>query len=183
MTVIVGLIDKQCTYIGADSGGVSGFHVRRRADAKVFRKGDMVIGYTSSFRMGQLLRFNLTLPEHSTRKDDYEYLATDFIDAVRVCLKTGGYAKIDNSREEGGTFVVAYHGKLFTIEDDLQVGQVLDSYTAEGCGREYALGAFHATIDGDAESRVRAALSAAEYFSAAVAPPFIVEHIDHAAQS
>ena len=61
MTCIVGLIDGRRVWMGGDSAGVSGLDITVRADAKVFRNGDFLIGFTSSFRMGQLLAFHMGL--------------------------------------------------------------------------------------------------------------------------
>ena len=52
MTCIVGLVENGKVYIGGDSAGVAGLDVRMRSDEKVFTKGNMIFGYTSSFRMG-----------------------------------------------------------------------------------------------------------------------------------
>jgi len=88
MTCIVGFVDaKKNVYLGGDSAGVSGLDVTIRKDPKVFKKDEMVIGYTSSFRMGQLLCFKLKIPKQPSKMDDYEYLCTLFVDAVRKCLK------------------------------------------------------------------------------------------------
>ena len=60
MTCIVGMVDGQGTvYIGADSLAAGGYQKTIRKDAKVFTNGIAVMGYTSSFRMGQLLRYKL----------------------------------------------------------------------------------------------------------------------------
>ena len=62
MTCIVGLIDGNRVWMGGDSAGVSGLDITVRSDPKVFRNGDFLIGFTSSFRMGQLLAFRLRPP-------------------------------------------------------------------------------------------------------------------------
>ena len=100
---------------------------------------------------------------------------TTFIDAVRDCLKTGGWAKKDDEREEGGTFLVGVKGRLFTVEDDYQVGASADGYAAVGCGSEIALGALFATARTrmSPERRLTVALEAAERFSAGVRGPFL----------
>jgi hypothetical protein len=103
------------------------------------------------------------------------FMATTSVDAVRACLKAGGWAKKDNDREEGGTFLVGVAGRLFTIEDDYQVGASADGYAAVGCGSEIALGALFATARTRMapERRIVVALQAAERFSAGVRGPFI----------
>lgn len=52
MTCIVGIVDNGKVYMGADSLGVGGLSKRVRKDPKLFRVGEFVFGYTSSFRMG-----------------------------------------------------------------------------------------------------------------------------------
>lgn len=176
MTCVVGLIADKAVIMGADSAGVAGLSLTVRADPKVFCNGPMLIGYTSSFRMGQLLRFRLEIPpHHPPEKDDFLYMATDFIDAVRQCFKDHGYTKIDNSREEGGTFLVGYRGRIYEIAADYQVGIPVDGFAAVGCGFEIALGALYTTDGQNPEERIRLALAAAQRFSAGVREPFVVE--------
>ena len=88
MTAIVGLVKSGSVYIGGDSAGVCGTSLTVRADAKVFRKKRYVFGFTTSFRMGQLIRYSLALPKPVGNLD--AFMSTTFIDAVRDCLKAGG---------------------------------------------------------------------------------------------
>lgn len=104
MTAIVGLVQDGSVYIGGDSAGVSGMSLTVRADAKVFRKKRYLFGFTTSFRMGQLIRYSLKLPKPKGDLD--AFMSSTFIDALRDCLKSGGWAMKDNEREEGGTFLV-----------------------------------------------------------------------------
>ncbi|GIG89802.1 Ntn hydrolase family protein [Plantactinospora endophytica] len=175
MTAIVGLVHDGVVYIGGDSAGVSGYSMTVRADAKVFRIGPYVFGFTTSFRMGQLIRYALVAPTPAGNLD--RFMATTFVNAVRECLKEGGWAKRDNDREEGGTFLVGVRGRLFTVEDDYQVGASADGYAAVGCGSEIALGALFATARTSMppKQRVTIALEAAERFSAGVRGPFLVK--------
>lgn len=174
MTCIVGLEHEGKIYIGGDSAGVGGLSLTIRADEKVFKNGNMLFGFTSSFRMGQLLRFKLQIPYHRPEVNDYQYMVTDFIDAVRYCLKEGGYASVHSGEESGGTFLVGYKGKLYEINDDYQVGMPLDGYAAVGCGEDIAKGAMYANIGLEPEKRILNALGASENFSAGVRSPFHV---------
>jgi ATP-dependent protease HslVU (ClpYQ) peptidase subunit len=173
MTAIVGLAQSGVVYIGGDSAGVSGMSLTVRGDAKVFRKGRYLFGFTTSFRMGQLIRYSLTLPKPTGNLD--AFMATTFVDAVRDCLKAGGWAAKENDREEGGTFLVGVRGQLFAVYDDYQVAKAADGFAAVGCGDQIALGALFAT-DGTGmgpRRRVKTALAAAERFSAGVRGPFV----------
>lgn len=173
MTCIVGVADGQKVTIGGDSAaGGNGWDVQRRRDPKVFRNGPYLIGYTSSFRMGQLLRYRLDPPE--PEQPLHRSLATDFVDAVRDCLEEGGWRKVEDEREEGGRFLVGVQGRLFKVDPDFHVADPLGQQHAVGCGRRYALGALHALRGKDAETKVRTALQAAADNSGGVRRPFTV---------
>jgi hypothetical protein len=172
VTCVVGLVDQGHVVIGGDSAGVSGYLLTLRSDPKVFLSGEFIMGFTSSFRMGQLLRYRLQPPKRHPDEDVYQYMVTRFVDAVRDCLKAGGYATKEKEAEAGGTFLVGYAGRLFEIDDDYQVAQSHDNWAACGCGREIALGALHATAGLPVVQRVLKALEAAAYFNIGVHGPF-----------
>lgn len=197
MTAIVGLEHGGKVYIGGDSAGSDGWRMTIRSDEKVFvRQGaedfstggsrnvhEMVFGFTTSFRMGQLLHYALQIPTMpATEAEMDRWMVTTFIDAVRACLKAGGYAAKANEEETGGTFLVGTRGRLYVVYDDYQVGRTADGYNAVGCGEEYALGALHA-LNGAGSTRaktpspqaqIEAALEAASQFSTGVAGPYLV---------
>lgn len=179
MTAIVGLVYEDKVYIGGDSAGVAGLDVCIRTDEKVFKKDKMIFGFTSSFRMGQLIRYKLKIPDHDPRIDDYEYLCSTFIDELIKCFKDNGYATINNNEVQGGVFLLGYNKKLYKIESDFQVGKIIDSFDACGCGESFALGALYAMKDEDIkpEARIVEALDAAEYFSGGVRAPFNIVSI------
>lgn len=178
MTCIVGFVEGNTVWIGGDSAGVGGWSLTVRADVKVFKNGPMLFGFTTSFRMGQLLRWALTVPDHDPRVDIEKYMCTTFIDAVRECLKTHGWAEKDKEQESGGCFLVGYRGRLFKVDNDYQVGVPADGYDAAGCGDQIACGAMFAAAHLGGRERVELALRAAERFSAGVRGPFIVESLE-----
>lgn len=180
MTCIVGLVDGKEVWMGGDSAGVAGLDISLRADPKVFHNGNFLVGFTSSFRMGQLLRFRLAPPPRRPDQDLYHYMVCDFVEAVRLCLREGGFAHRSNDVETGGFFLVATEGRLFSIQDDYQVSEFSRGYHAIGCGAAYALGSLYSSRDLPAETRVRRALETAEHFSGGVRAPFLVETIGSA---
>ncbi len=175
MTCIVGLLSGGQVYIGGDSAGTSDWNLTLRADPKVFRLGPFLFGFTWSYRMGQLLRYSLVVPERDPAIDAHHYMVARFIPAVRECLKAGGFARKENEQEEGGQFMVGMEGKLFVIDSDYQVGIPMHGYDAIGCGAQAALGALYATEGQEARTRVLTALAAAERFNIGVRRPFMVE--------
>ena len=174
MTCIAAIKHKGKVYIGGDSAGVGGLGLTLRADEKVFRNGLFIFGFTSSFRMGQLLRYKFSPPRQKLKQSDVEYMSTDFVDAVRKCLKDGGYAKVKENAETGGIFIVGYKGNIYTIEADYQVAIPLQDYAACGCGDDLAIGALYALKESklSAKRKLIVALSAAESGSAGVRSPF-----------
>ena len=178
MTCIVGLAHQGKVWMGGDSAGVAGLDLAVRKDPKVFRRGPFLIGYTSSFRMGQLLRFKFNPPEIPDGMDLFEYLATLFVDALRTCLKDGGYARKVSEEETGGTFLVGIHGRLFAIGNDYQVAENAAPFAACGCGDSVALGALEVMPEGMLPAaKLRRALEAAEAWSAGVRGPFVIDSV------
>lgn len=176
MTCIVGLVHGGKVHIGGDSAGVAGYGLVVRNDRKVFRNGDFVMGFTSSFRMGQLLAFNFNPPKPREGVDLLAYMVTDFIDTARASMKNGGFAKVVNGEDQGGHFLVGVRGRLFHIAGDFQVGESVHGFDATGCGDHIALGSLYSSAKiKDPQERVKLALAAAETFSAGVRGPFHIE--------
>ena len=177
MTCIVAAKAKDgSTVMGCDSAGSDGWALIVLKDPKIYRIGSMLVGFTSSFRMGQLLGHSLTLPEHHSDVPVERYMATAFMDAVRRCLKDGGYAKRENEVETGGTFLVAYKGRIFTVQDNFSIVESGRDYDACGSGYMLALGSLYATADmEDTRRRVEVALKSAEEFCASVRGPMRFE--------
>lgn len=173
MTCIVGLADGGRVYIGGDSAGVADYAIDVRADAKVFRNREYLMGFTTSFRMGQLLRYSFKPP---TPKGNLErFMVREFMPAAMDCLDAGGWLSVDKGRREGGTFLIGVRGELFGVWDDFQVGRTVNGYQSVGCGDAYALGSLHATAGQKPLARVRSALAAAAHHSAGVTGPFVIK--------
>lgn len=175
MTCVVAVKHKGRITMGGDSAGVSGLDVIIRRDPKVFQNGQFLMGYTGSFRMGQILLFKFVPPPIPKKQDTFEYMCTSFVDALRRTLKKGGFAKVDSNVEKGGTFLVGVRNRIFNVQADFHVGEALDDYDAIGCGEPYALGALSSQAAGmDPKARVAQALTAAEKFSGGVRGPFLI---------
>lgn len=187
MTCVVAARASGKVVIGADSAGVGSWrlHMETRADAKIFTRADASgevwgFGFTSSFRMGDLLRYKLELPEVRPHADLREFMVVRLVEAVRKALSDGGYRRKHDEVEEGGTFLVVFRGYIFKVEGDFQVGQLTAPYAAVGCGDHLALGAMHALHSAWSPYQTKlgprelahAGLSAAEEFSAGVRGPF-----------
>ena len=180
MTCIVAAKGKDGSIVmGSDSAGSDGWALVVLKDQKIYRVGKMLIGFTSSYRMGQLLGHSLSLPEHHTDVPVERYMATSFVDAVRRCLKEGGFAKTENSVESGGTFLAAYKGRIFQVQDNFAVIENGRPYDSCGSGYMLALGSLYATSGmKDTQQRVDIALKSAEEFCASVRGPMRFERLE-----
>lgn len=180
MTCIVGLVDDAGkVWMGGDRAAVEDSHyLMHVAQPKVFRRGPVLIGYTSSFRMGQLLQYQLVIPERDPRESLDEWMVVKFAEAVRSCLKAGGYTKIDSSRETSGTFLVGIEGRLFLFDDAHNVLAPLCNYEACGSGISVARGSLHTTtkLGLRPNQRLIMALEAASEHVTTVRAPFDVIH-------
>jgi hypothetical protein len=187
MTCIVGLQQDGVVYIGGDShAGDHTSGIELRADEKVFARDGLIIGFTWSYRMGQLLRYALEIPKHPKKMDDHEYLVVHFVDAIRECFSAKGWLRKDNNVESHGQFLLAYRRRLYTVNSDFSIAKPLPTgtrgrlpvvdvtYAAVGCGAQVALGAMHATKGLKPRTRIRRALRAASQYSMGVRPPFVV---------
>jgi ATP-dependent protease HslVU (ClpYQ) peptidase subunit len=194
MTCIVGVISKNNDIVMAgDSAGVAGFSMSVRKDDKVFVRDGYIIGFTTSFRMGQLLKYDLEiLPSHVGVKDKdlHGFMVTDFIPAIKDVFERGGYIQetVDEDskgEDKGGTFLVGTRGKLFIVADDFQVGESIHGFNSVGCGEDIALGALfgmtkimpllkNPTMQ-QAKAMAMIALESAQEYSAGVRMPFTLE--------
>lgn len=175
MTCIIGIVKNGNVYIGGDSLGVSGYEGRPRSDKKVFRNGKFIMGFTSSYRMGQLLNYSFSPRRGIEENEDImRYMVNVFVEDVRKCLKDGGYARKVSEQEEAGVFLVGFEGRLFRIDSDYQVAEHIDEFVACGCGEYYAAGCLFANRHLEPEPRIIQALEAAEHFSVGVKAPFTI---------
>lgn len=182
MTCIVGIAQDKKVYMGGDSAGVDeAWNLTIRADKKVFTLGiedEFVVGFTTSYRMGQLLKHQLLLPDYTHLNDlDEEiehYMVSQFIEAIRFCFRNYGYLKKENEQESGGQFLVGFRGRLFQIDSDFQVGRPLNGYAAVGVGAKVALGALYASRRREPLTRINLALEAAAHFTIGIQQPFYI---------
>lgn len=160
MTCIAGLLDNGKVYIGADSAAAGDDTIEVRANRKVFRNGEYLIGFTGSFRIGQLLQYT---PLDSPGATVMGHLVTTIVPALKKLV----------GKEEFNDILIGCRGRLFKVCTDYSVAEY-HSYAAAGQGEPYALGRLHGSL-GSPELRLVAALEAAQAHSAAVRAPFHVE--------
>jgi ATP-dependent protease HslVU (ClpYQ) peptidase subunit len=189
MTCIVGALSKNHVIIAGDSAGFGGNLKIYRSDPKVFKVEanlDYLLGHTTSYRMGQLLRYDFKPPSPTFAdiNDPLRFMVRQFIPALRTLLKTGGFSTIKENVEEGGVFLVGCSLGLFLVESDFQVAIAQAPFMAIGAGVEIALGAMAAlgldqrlTSVSSTEAKLRGTLSIVQRFCPFVAGNTTIAHL------
>jgi len=181
MTCVVGMLGEDGkVWMGADSYGGDYHTYEKRKDKKIFINGDYLIGFTTSFRMGQLLMFG-DLPPVGKKKDLFKFMVTEFIPAIRELLKEGGYSKISENQESGGEFLVGVKGHIFRIDNDFQVQESIGDVVTCGAGESFALSSMKTmnSLDTDmnCKEKIKLSLNISSQISAHVRPPFHIMKI------
>lgn len=189
MTAIVGLRSAGSVFIGADSCGSDGSIRAAYLNPKLVEKQvntdgatqKLVLGYTSSWRFGQVLAHHLA-PPSDFASEPIGYLVESLVPEIRKVLAAAGWLKKDSAREESGTALIGYRGQLFALHSDFSV-LATERWDACGSGREFALGSLFTSdriTDWTPLSpalRVQVALQAAAEFAPGVMPPFHIHQV------
>lgn len=184
MTCIVALAGKVVT-VGADSlATAQNFYKELRRDDKIFRAGpseEYVVGFSSSYRGGQIIRYNMEWPAFPDIKSDDDVLRFFVCEIVPVMQRTFEYHWTNKDSEDEFECIIAVGEHFVVITDDMQVAMVHD-FVAIGSGASVAMGALEVLTKGTErlspggpERIVLAALAAAEKHTAAVAKPFVIK--------
>ena len=189
MTCIVGLIDKKTgiTYMGGDSLGSNGYSGNINKNRKVFHSKDTsnaVMGYTSTFRMGQVLQFSKGLFDELTVSKngiDDEYLVNTFIPKLQTLFNNSGIEKNTSGIKSGGSFLLGYKECLYEIQSDYSVLESSNDYNSCGSGEAFAFGSLYTTekMDLTPIERIHMALQSASKFAVGVSAPFYIINTDN----
>lgn len=189
MTCIVAIKTDDNIYMGWDSSAIRGDTNLRTSLSKVFkvaggRKGsDCLVGYTDSFRMGQIIEHHHPFGGPAHCKDQeaaLEYMIRGFIPSLREVLKERGYARVVNNEEFGGEVMVGFQEYLFCIDKDFQVGIPFENFFAIGAGDISALACL-ATLKSegkllkDPSLSIRTALEIAGKYNSNVSEPYFMK--------
>lgn len=183
MTCILGVVDKDTgdVYIGGDSSAVAEYDMLTIATPKVFRVGPFLFGFAGHFRFGQVIQHAFDPPKYKGG-DLAAYMSRDVMEGMREVLDDAGFLRSIEGRDRAGLGMIGYEGRLFVIQDEFEVLEMVDNVAAIGCGYPYALGAWQGiqSLNPDAtmEWRVRKSLEISEYYSGGVRAPFHILRLE-----
>lgn len=180
MTCIAGVVDNGTVWIGGDSAACTNWTAMPRADQKVFVRGPWIFGVAGCYRVRDVLRYRIALPE-PPQSGLSKFMAVKFVDALRrALLQVGGMSKEHELEEHEGIFLVGCAGRLFSVEGNFQVGGPHKDHWATGCGDEIAVGSLYSSkgFRLTAKERIKLALDAASQYSAFVKPPYTIRKLE-----
>src|SRR4051812_5973507 len=118
MTCIVALRNSKGVIMGADSCAGRNTQANAAKTPKVLRVGEYLIGYTSSYRMGQILHYAMGTKKHNEKEDLFWHLVNVLIPEVREAMKAGGFMLFKEGQEVGGEFLLAHGNRIFRVHSD-----------------------------------------------------------------
>ncbi len=183
MTCIVSWIENGNIWMGGDAGATDKFIDALIDNPKVVHnpQGKMLFGFTGSYRLAQLLQYQLKIPLHPKGEEDMSYMVKTLIPAIKRCLRDGNFSEVENEVEHGGFFLIGYKSKVYEVQQDYSVLTPLDHYFTIGSGYSVAFGALSAVShydDIDPMEKLSLALTAAEKHLSYIRRPFTVMHMD-----
>jgi len=178
MTCIVGLVDGKKVWLGGDRAATDGGLNRTLLkEPKIFIKGELGFGVCGLPKVMDALKHGIELPKQAGG-DDKTFLVTELVPAIREgLLKLDAAGKDTSPWGNGevvfeGAMLVAYRGRLYTLEGNFQLVEGDEKFASVGSGSKLAIGSFNATRKmWGAKKRVLAALDASTK-NAGCAPPF-----------
>jgi len=172
MTCIVGIQNDKGCWIGTDSFSGSADSKGIMKEGKFVRCGKFTIGYTTSFRMAQII-------DNLNKKPKTIY---EFCEVIRDALKEKGFSEIDNNKEIGGTMIVSDGIEMWHVGSDFAYTQDSRNLYAIGSGYAYALGAMFVTRNEypkqSEDWMLRAGLQVASECIPTVISPFHIRKIE-----
>jgi ATP-dependent protease HslVU (ClpYQ) peptidase subunit len=185
LTCIVGLVEDGTVYLGGDSAVSTAHGKLIKAQPKVYKRGDFVIGGAGSSIIIQAMSHITTLPPCYENQDPLEYIINTFMPCFRSAVREVGQMAVENGIESmENYFLIGFKGHLFRIGSKFDVLESIDDMMSIGSGAYHALGALYVidklNIDIDPEDKIKIALESAAKYDEYVSEPFTIESMSKA---
>lgn len=182
MTCVVAITDGTTVWMGADSAGTNDVgEVFIKANPKVWRAGECVLGTCGDARMSQALQYYFEPPP--VQGDDvFRHMIGIFVEKLREALRQGGALLRKTEVDEiDGHILVGLRGHIFTVGSHFGITETIEPYGAIGTGAPEARGALWGirahnspVAEFDTDKLLLAALTASERFNSGVQRPFTI---------
>ncbi len=182
MTCIAAVAHEGVVYMGGDSAGVSDdstYSLGIGVESKIWEKEGVLFGTCGSFRVAQVIRWQMNVPQFNPAGEPLEYLTGPLVTAMRDSLREHGSLTTweeDSTESLDGGVLLGFAGRVFEVFGDFGIGELVHDYGSVGCGFPIALGNLAATegLEIKPKKRITLALEAAERHSAGVRGPFTI---------
>lgn len=182
MTCIAAVAHDGHVWMGGDSAGVtddSTYSLGIGRESKIWEKEGILFGASGSFRVAQVVRWQMNVPQFNPTAEPLEYITGSLITSMRDSLREHGALTTweeDATESIDGNLILGFCGQVYEVYEDFGVGQLVHGYGAIGCGFPIAVGNLSATEEFEIKpkKRIEMALKAAERHSAGVRGPFTV---------
>lgn len=172
MSCVVGVKNLNGIFMGADSAVVTDDHKGYIKEAKLFRKGDFIVGGAGLVKGISLVRYQKWPELGDMHIEEYMHnVLSHWI--MRKFLKHKIATVEDEAITSPTDFIVGYKDRLFSIDSAFGVTETARDYVAIGAGYPYALGSLYSSKEINVKAKTHIALAAASEFSINVYSPFI----------
>jgi len=168
MTCIIGIECENKVYLAGDVQGTGWNNKIVHTEPKVYKKNDVIFGYTTSYRFGQIIEHHIDVPLIPEDKSKiYQWICTQFIPNIRQTLTEHEY-------EGGGEMLFGVGNELWKLQEDFSVLRAACGYNAVGSGTEYAIGSIFTSVSSrqvnsdNVEDVLKLAIKAAGNYSPSV---------------
>lgn len=148
MSVVAGLVSGKKVYLAAESmtnDPDDGTKFETILSPKVFEWEGFVYGVVGDVRVGDVIYAAFEPPDiNPDFENDYCYMATDFVAALRECLKEHG-VKTEGDHAADWEILVGHNGVLYIVDCEFAVMVPKKTYHSIGSGRDPAFGSLAAT--------------------------------------
>lgn len=137
MTIIAAYKTKENIWIGSDSEGFS--NVKNNFGSKLIKKKNYIVGFSGSYRIGDIIREEKSLPNTINNRNDL----LDFRDLLRLSLiERTGASEVDEDPDSHPVYLLLVSKLgIYKIGTNYQLLHCKNNYMGIGAGEEIALGA------------------------------------------
>jgi ATP-dependent protease HslVU (ClpYQ) peptidase subunit len=176
MSCIVGLIEDDKVWMGADSHcGGDDFRVAMK-NPKIIRYGDWLLGSAGQFRAIQVVE-HFVEPPRSLKQSTLRFLIRNWVPKVQQAFEEHGCREQHKNGDDlPSCFLIGARDGLFFVGGDFAVNQY-DPAVAIGSGEAAATGAIRALApvkELTPHEKIKRALTLAAEHTPSVVPPFTI---------
>ena len=185
MTAIAGIIDKKNkkTYLASDQMGSNGFTGENFKTPKLIKNGVLTIAFCGSYRLGQILKHNLSPRNFKIDETIDEYVFNYLDTEIRKVLKERKFLKEENGVEsmDDAEVIIAIKDRLFILYSNLAILEPKNIYITSGSGCYHQEASIHTQLEMNKNKDYRKILEDAIKYTSQIVlsvggKPQIIEH-------